>query len=703
MTQATANGVLSSNKSCTDNKTRKQLPSIPSVDASFRESSFEKFLEDPDSLFQELTMDSKEVLDAGALSAKKSRLTLPAKSSSLLKPNQSQSNHDQRKISLGSSFEIHSISRFSSGLSMNHPPNSYFFDDGIRMIDFILVYKKEKFVKKTEKSDTNKKLIRKQFEENLIDEGLEFEHTRGTESGLKFVKIHAPWEVLIRYAEVMKLKMPMKQIETSWRLIFDDEDPYSKGKFTAPFTRDKIYLFHIPTQRDRFFTNSQRSQIVDFILKRKTYANNSSDAANFGINKLLQDGVYLACYPLHEGLIEEDKKKTCHKTDDPEIAVHEHVDHTDPDQHPNDENNNNQHEDKKRPSVHHRPHVSPRMRLVNEWASLRNIIKNQPLDAIREYFGVKIALYFAWLGFYTSMLVPASVVGLICFSYGWITLGTDPVIKQVCSKDFDATPMCPLCSIKCGFWKMRESCEQAKVSHLFDNPATVFFAVFMSVWATVYLEMWKRYSAKITYRWDLSNFDKFEEYPRPEYLSKLSRGEKKKLNLITKMYEPYVPFWKKQLPHTLLSGGVVFFLVLVALISVLGVIVYRVALRTLLSRSQDDHIVTYSTLITSSTAAGINLFCILIFNTLYGRLAYYLTELEMPRTQTDFDNSLTLKMYLLQFVNYYSSIFYVAFFKGRFINHPGDLLDDGSFTGRTQEECGEFITFRGLDMTIDIV
>lgn len=286
------------------------------------------------------------------------------------------------------------------------------------------------------------------------------------------------------------------------------------------------------------------------------------------------------------------------------------------------------------------------------------------------------------------MLIPASLVGVFCFIYGWITLQYDPVIKDICAEKFDDVPMCPLCSVKCPFWKMSDSCAYANVSYLFDNPATVFFAIFMSLWATVYLEMWKRYSARITYRWDLSNFDRFEEYPRPEYLARISKGEKKRLNVITKMYEPYVPFWKKQMPYTVLSGGIVFFLVFVALASVLGVIVYRVVLRTILSKSQDDYIVDYSVLITSSTAAGLNLICILMFNFLYGRVAYYLTELEMPRTQTDFDNSLTLKMYLLQFVNYYSSIFYIAFFKGRFANHPGDLTDDGSFARQTQEECG---------------
>lgn len=31
-----------------------------------------------------------------------------------------------------------------------------------------------------------------------------------------------------------------------------------------------------------------------------------------------------------------------------------------------------------------------------------------------------------------------------------------------------------------------------------------------------------------------------------------------------------------------------------------------------------------------------------------------------------------MKMFLFQFVNYYSSCFYVAFFKGKFVGYPGD-------------------------------
>lgn len=56
------------------------------------------------------------------------------------------------------------------------------------------------------------------------------------------------------------------------------------------------------------------------------------------------------------------------------------------------------------------------------------------------------------------------------------------------------------------------------------------------------------------------------------------------------------------------------------------------------------------------------LFCVLIFK--------YLPEI--PKTHLEYENKLTVKMFLFQFVNYYSSCFYVAFFKGKFVGYPGE-------------------------------
>ena len=54
---------------------------------------------------------------------------------------------------------------------------------------------------------------------------------------------------------------------------------------------------------------------------------------------------------------------------------------------------------------------------------------------------------------------------------------------------------------------------------------------------------------------------------------------------------------------------------------------------------------------------------IMIMGRVYTSMAYQLTAWEFPRTDPEFENSYTLKVFCFQFVNYYSSLFYMAFFK----------------------------------------
>lgn len=79
--------------------------------------------------------------------------------------------------------------------------------------------------------------------------------------------------------------------------------------------------------------------------------------------------------------------------------------------------------------------------------------------------------------------------------------------------------------------------------------------------AATFLELWKRYSAEITHRWDLTGFDIQEEHPRPQYLARLANVKKKQVNVVTNTMEPHVPFWKVRLPATILSFSIVMLLV----------------------------------------------------------------------------------------------------------------------------------------------
>lgn len=199
--------------------------------------------------------------------------------------------------------------------------------------------------------------------------------------------------------------------------------------------------------------------------------------------------------------------------------------------------------------------------------------------------------------------------------------------------------------------------------------------------ATLFLELWKRYSAEITHRWDLTGFDIHEEHPRPQYLARLAHITRVRINYITNTKEPNPPFWRMKLPAAVFSFSVVILLITLAVVAVVSVVLYRMSL--LAALSVQDVTTSNAIWLTTITAAFINLVLIVIFNYFYTLLAEWLTEFEILRTQTEFDDSLTLKIYLLQFVNYYASIFYIAFFKGKFIGYPGNY---NRFFNYRQEE-----------------
>lgn len=541
---------------------------------------------------------------------------------------------------------------------------SLFFDDGSRSVDYVLVWKKimppdgfdetdalkAKEMDKITKEEENRASRREVFEENLQIEGLQLEKYV-VDDEIHFVKIHAPLEVLRRYAEILKLRMPMKEIpglttvsertKSTFnqfmkgfmrKFIVDEKHfPPISHRFTAIYSRDKEYLFDL--QQPNFFTTWVRARVVQFILDRQRFSKEQTHDFSFGIERLIDDQTYIAAYALHDG----------------ELSTK----------------------------------GSRRHLLYTKWASVRKIFQYQPLDYIKNYFGVKIGIYFAWLGYYTYMLILASIAGIISFFYSIKLMNQNPITEQVCQEN-NSYVMCPLCDKLCDYWNLKETCLQSQITSLFDNHVTVIFAIFMSFWAALFLENWKRYSAEITHRWDLTGFDVHEEHPRPQYLARLKSIKREKKDYVTNVTEPNVPFWRMKLPATLLSISVVLLLIACAVATVLGVVLYRMSVLASLSFYRDLS-TSFTILFTTTTAAIINLILIVIMNYAYESLAEWLTELELLRTQTEFDDSLTLKIYLLQFVNYYASIFYIAFFKGKFVGSPKSY---NRFLDFRQEECG---------------
>jgi hypothetical protein len=59
-----------------------------------------------------------------------------------------------------------------------------------------------------------------------------------------------------------------------------------------------------------------------------------------------------------------------------------------------------------------------RQLLYKHWASWKCLFRFQPLDEIENYFGTRVAFFFAWLGFYTTWLLPMALLGVLIFFFG---------------------------------------------------------------------------------------------------------------------------------------------------------------------------------------------------------------------------------------------------------------------------------------------
>ncbi|XP_048342339.1 anoctamin-1 isoform X2 [Sphaerodactylus townsendi] len=553
--------------------------------------------------------------------------------------------------------------------------------------------------------EDDKRFRREEYESNLIQAGLELERDEDTKiHGVGFVKIHAPWSVLCREAEFMKLKMPTKKvyqihqpngllrkINSVIQKITEPIQPkvaehkqQTVKRLSYPFSREKQHLFDL-SDRESFFDSKTRSTIVYEILKRTTCTKAKYSMGNgegrkkettllnkrrkcdkYGITSLLANGVYSAAYPLHDGDYED-----------------EYVEAND------------------------------RKLLCEEWANYGVFYKYQPIDLVRKYFGEKIGLYFAWLGVYTQMLIPASIVGIIVFLYGCATMNENIPSMEMCDQKINIT-MCPLCDRTCSYWKMSSACDTARASHLFDNPATVFFSVFMALWAATFMEHWKRKQMRLNYRWDLTGFEEEEEavkdHPRAEYEAKVlekslrkeyrnkEKGQQlpeeaankwrqrvKKVMAGVKLTEKEKLTWKDRFPAYFTNFVSIIFMIGLTFAIVFGVIIYRISTAAALAISSSPAGRSNIRVTVTATAVIINLVVIIILDEVYGCIARWLTQIEVPKTDKSFEERLIFKAFLLKFVNAYTPIFYVAFFKGRFVGRPGDYVY--IFHSFRMEEC----------------
>lgn len=241
----------------------------------------------------------------------------------------------------------------------------------------------------------------------------------------------------------------------------------------------------------------------------------------------------------------------------------------------------------------------------------------QPLADIRDYFGEKTAMYYAWMGHFTYWLVIPAVLGVLVNLY-FISRG-DQILQSG-----------------------------------LDYP-TYGYGFLVLTWAIVYVQCWKRECYAIALKWGTRGFES-EEKDRPEFYGEVQRS-------------PITNDEELSYPDSLRLSSSLAAWVSIILSTTLGVSVllfvfyleYRAREMSMFAAWIDDWYFT-------ATFCGIVAVIMQINSFWFTSVAQTLNDLENHRTDTDYEDNLVVKMIFFELFNSYGVTAFEAFGKGYIFN-----------------------------------
>eukprot|EP00613_Pedinella_sp_CCMP2098_P018635 CAMPEP_0171750144 /NCGR_PEP_ID=MMETSP0991-20121206/41210_1 /TAXON_ID=483369 /ORGANISM="non described non described, Strain CCMP2098" /LENGTH=947 /DNA_ID=CAMNT_0012351009 /DNA_START=93 /DNA_END=2940 /DNA_ORIENTATION=+ len=308
------------------------------------------------------------------------------------------------------------------------------------------------------------------------------------------------------------------------------------------------------------------------------------------------------------------------------------------------------------------------------------------VEKIKDYHGEKIGLYFKFICKYSTWLFCASFFGITAFA--------GIAVEESGSRDvFDG-----------GTWGRLGTYRTHGSSIL-----VALFAVFVLLWSAAFLESWKNTQIETAMMWGMRGFE-LSEQDRPEFLLNPDNviinspvdGEKR----------AYFPT-RRRLCREAMSLSVVVFFILLVICAILAVFLFKAfadpnqcVKEVVEDDNFDDRIgfvkgldygkptmrcapgvwshfrlgpyyagaFTFPEVGLGTIIASIMLsVVILIFNSIYRKVATILNDYENHRTNTEYEDALIAKTFLFQMVNSYGALAYIAFLKEPIVNRIGEL------------------------------
>jgi len=259
----------------------------------------------------------------------------------------------------------------------------------------------------------------------------------------------------------------------------------------------------------------------------------------------------------------------------------------------------------------------------------------QPLDSVEQYFGEKVAFYFAWLQHTALHLVFLSVAGLLLF------------FCQVASNDW-------------------------------NHPLRPLFAVMVMLWTFIVLINWKKRANYLAYHWGTMDY-KEEETTRPQFRGDYSRDP------ITGEWIVTYPKWKRwtkymiSFPLTIMfTGGTLILILLVHAnrdVQLANYMLhgsadydYKFGFHALTQKKQivemeltrDKLLDPMFWFIVVGMPSCLGLFLPLL-NFVLMNLSILLNDFENYRTESEYRSFLIIKVFSFRFICYFATLYYYAF------------------------------------------
>ncbi|XP_041114589.1 anoctamin-10-like isoform X3 [Polyodon spathula] len=490
------------------------------------------------------------------------------------------------------------------------------------------------------------------------------------------VKIYAPFCQLSKTAEILKLKMPLptaseplslaEEVVTSesgecldWNLLMKcweglvrnfESEPQCEDVSTT-YTHNEG-LFENIEEEESFFRPALRSLLAYHILTSIDVSKEKGAKRQKGLLYLQMKGAIKTSFTLHDPSVYF-KKNTQSQNGFTLLSDNDSF-------------------------ISNRDDIA----LLNTtWA--KPYLKLQPLCRIRNYFGEKIALYFAFVETLQLSLIIPALIGFCIFIYGlhlsehlmgqniqtlcqssqMLSIEVNKTLDNIRGKCHNlewrrrmiVNTVNQTCLIGGSYIPVQVTFDDVStiIKSSLDNDATPVFALIVCLWGTVFLELWKRKTATLAHKWKVKDYES-NEPDRTEFV-----GSKIKKDLVTGAQIMYYPT-KLRYMKIFVSFSVLLLLVGLVLVSVFGVVVYKTVTRIWVQTKNPVE----SYVLSSVVSAFLNMLSIMILGQIYQRIAIKMTEWENYRTQTAYNDALIKKLFAFQFANSYASLFYIAFLRG---------------------------------------